>query len=97
MAERAATTGKEQEARIDLVLEGGGVKGIALIGALSVLEERGFQTQNVAGASAGAIVAALHSAGYIPLPNYRRSSGSSITTVLRIGPGRTRFPSQEAI
>jgi NTE family protein len=64
MAERAATTGKEQEARIDLVLEGGGVKGIALIGALSVLEERGFQTQNVAGASAGAIVAALHSAGY---------------------------------
>jgi predicted acylesterase/phospholipase RssA len=37
MTERAATTGKGQEERVDLVLEGGGVKGIALIGALSVL------------------------------------------------------------
>jgi NTE family protein len=46
------------------VLEGGGVKGNALVGALSVLEERGFQSQNVAGASAGAIVAVLHAAGY---------------------------------
>jgi NTE family protein len=56
--------GTKQEERVDLVLEGGGVKGNALVGALSVLEERGFQTQNVAGASAGAIVAALHAAGY---------------------------------
>lgn len=56
--------GAEQEKRVDLVLEGGGVKGNALVGALSVLEERGFQTQNVAGASAGAIVTALHAAGY---------------------------------
>lgn len=53
-----------KERRVDLVLEGGGVKGIALVGALSVLEERGFETQNVAGTSAGAIVAALHAAGY---------------------------------
>jgi NTE family protein len=53
--------------RVDLVLEGGGVKGNALVGALSVLEERGFRTQNVAGASAGAIVAALHAAGYTAL------------------------------
>jgi NTE family protein len=64
MTEREAVARKEQEERIDLVLEGGGVKGIALVGALSVLEERGFQTQNVAGSSAGAIVAALHAAGY---------------------------------
>jgi NTE family protein len=62
MAEREA--GTAQEKRVDLVLEGGGVKGNALVGALSVLEARGFQTQNVAGASAGAIVAALHAAGY---------------------------------
>ena len=64
MTEQGATAGQEQEKRVDLVLEGGGVKGIALVGALSVLEERGFQTQNVAGASAGAIVAVLHAAGY---------------------------------
>lgn len=49
---------------MDLVLEGGGVKGVALVGAYSVLEERGYETESVAGASAGAIVAALIAAGY---------------------------------
>jgi NTE family protein len=48
----------------DLVCEGGGVKGIGLAGAFSVLEERGFKPQNVAGTSAGAITAALIAAGY---------------------------------
>ncbi len=52
------------ENNVDLVFEGGGVKGIALVGALSVLEERGYRPQNTAGASAGAIVAALLAAGY---------------------------------
>jgi NTE family protein len=49
---------------VDLVFEGGGVKGIGLVGAVSVLEERGYQPQNVAGTSAGAIVATLLAAGY---------------------------------
>jgi hypothetical protein len=31
----------------DLVLEGGGVKGIALVGAISVLEERGYTFHKV--------------------------------------------------
>jgi NTE family protein len=47
----------------DLVLEGGGVKGIALVGAVDVLEEHGYQVQRVAGTSAGAIVGALVAAG----------------------------------
>nr|WP_246351678.1 patatin-like phospholipase family protein [Deinobacterium chartae] len=54
----------EHERRYDLVLEGGGIKGIALIGALAVLEQRGYRPQRLAGTSAGAIVAALHAAGY---------------------------------
>lgn len=49
--------------QVDLVLEGGGVKGIALVGVLSVLEERGYRFQRVAGTSAGAIVGALVAAG----------------------------------
>ena len=49
---------------VDLVLEGGGVKGVALVGAYSVLEERGYRPECVAGASAGAIVAALIAARY---------------------------------
>ena len=49
---------------VDLVFEGGGVKGIGLIGAYSVLEEHGYRPQNLAGTSAGAIVATLAAAGY---------------------------------
>ncbi|NEE03419.1 patatin-like phospholipase family protein [Phytoactinopolyspora halotolerans] len=47
----------------DLVLEGGGVKGIALVGAISELEERGYRFHRVAGTSAGAIVGSLVAAG----------------------------------
>jgi len=51
--------------RLDAVFEGGGVKGIAFAGALSVAERYGYRDfQNVAGTSAGAIVAALVAAGY---------------------------------
>lgn len=53
-----------RELRADAVFEGGGVKGIGLVGALAVAEERGHVWQNVAGTSAGAIVAALVAAGY---------------------------------
>lgn len=49
--------------KCDVVLEGGGVKGIALVGAVDVLEEHGYQVQRVAGTSAGAIVGALIAAG----------------------------------
>jgi NTE family protein len=55
---------EEHERDVDLVFEGGGLKGIALVGAYSVLEERGYRPQNIAGTSAGAIVAALLAAGY---------------------------------
>jgi len=46
------------------VFQGGGVKGIALVGALQVAENRGVSLKGVGGASAGAIVAALYAAGY---------------------------------
>ncbi len=54
----------ERERQVDLVCEGGGVLGIGLVGAYSVLEASGFQPQNLAGTSAGAIVATLIAAGY---------------------------------
>jgi NTE family protein len=50
--------------KYDAVFEGGGVKGVALIGALKRLEEEGIEFGRVAGTSAGAIAAALVSAGY---------------------------------
>ncbi len=45
------------------MLEGGGVKGIALVGAAQRLAEAGYRFPRVAGSSAGAIVGALIAAG----------------------------------
>lgn len=53
LEERAETRGA------DLVLEGGGVKGIGLVGAISALVDDGYVFPRVGGTSAGAIVAAL--------------------------------------
>ncbi len=43
----------------DLVLEGGGVKGLGLVGGVAVLVEAGYAFPRVAGSSAGAIVGAV--------------------------------------
>ncbi len=51
--------------KADGVFEGGGVKGIALVGALAAAEDYGYDDwQRVAGTSAGAIIAALLASGY---------------------------------
>src|SRR6266511_888898 len=47
----------------DLVLEGGGVKGIGLVGAYSILKEAGYEFHRIAGSSAGAIAGALIASG----------------------------------
>jgi NTE family protein len=43
----------------DLVLSGGGVKGIGLVGAVVALMEAGYRPQRVSGTSAGSIVGAV--------------------------------------
>ena len=52
----------------NLVFEGGGVKGIAYVGALEVLDQEGIlkDIERVAGTSAGAMVAVLVGLGYTP-------------------------------
>lgn len=50
--------------KADAVFEGGGVKGIGLVGAASCLEDKGYSWQRCAGTSAGAIIAAMLAAGY---------------------------------
>jgi NTE family protein len=49
--------------RADLVLEGGGIKGIGLGGAVRRLQSAGYRFERIAGTSAGAIVAALLASG----------------------------------
>jgi NTE family protein len=51
----------------DGVFEGGGVKGIAFVGALEAARDHGIKRwENVAGTSAGAIIASLLAVGYEP-------------------------------
>jgi NTE family protein len=45
--------------RADLVLSGGGVKGIALAGAAAALVDAGYTPQRISGTSAGALVGAV--------------------------------------
>lgn len=49
--------------RADLVLEGGGVKGIGFVGAIESLRGAGYEIERIAGTSAGAVVGALVAAG----------------------------------
>jgi len=50
--------------KCDAVFQGGGVKGIGFVGAVTALEKAGYRFVNLAGTSAGAIVAALLAVGY---------------------------------
>ncbi len=52
-----------QRQRCDLVLGGGGVRGVAHIGAMAALEEAEYDVMRAAGASAGAIAGAFAVAG----------------------------------
>ncbi|MBN1380842.1 MAG: patatin-like phospholipase family protein [Deltaproteobacteria bacterium] len=62
----------------NLVFEGGGVKGIAYIGAMQVLSQRGYlkEIQRVGGTSAGAINALVFALGY-DIPSQRRIIAST--------------------
>ncbi|WP_437751914.1 patatin-like phospholipase family protein [Sorangium sp. So ce1389] len=87
--ERPAAGPAPQRRRIDFVLEGGGVKGIALVGAISAihdqLEQRDeyrarftLEGSRAAGTSAGAVIAALLVAGYTPAEIRRIIAGPEI-------------------
>ncbi|NHN31060.1 patatin-like phospholipase family protein [Paenibacillus agricola] len=50
--------------KINAVFQGGGVKGVALAGAIAAAEQKGIKFHQVAGTSSGAIIASLIAAGY---------------------------------
>ena len=52
--------------KIGLVLSGGGVKGIAHIGVIKALSERGIYADVISGVSAGALVGSLYASGLTP-------------------------------
>lgn len=60
--------------KADLVLEGGGVKGLGTAGAVMRLLKEGYQFQRVAGTSVGAVAAAFVASG-VDAPELRRLMG----------------------
>ena len=55
---------QKQQAKIGLVLSGGGAKGFAHVGVLKAIEKSGLQIHYIGGTSMGAIVGGLYAAGY---------------------------------
>jgi NTE family protein len=64
--------------KLNLVLEGGGVKGIGLVGAIEELENAGYSWDYIGGTSAGAIVATLLAVGYTGKELYEIVTGTEM-------------------
>ncbi len=62
----AGTDGQTLKTRpkVGLALSGGGAKGLAHIGVLKVLEEKGIAVDCIAGTSMGAVIGGLYAVGY---------------------------------
>ena len=71
-----------------LVMEGGGAKGAAYVGALLALEERGVlrHIKRYAGSSAGAMTACLLAVGYSPLEVLHVLKTTDLEGLVKPGP-----------
>ncbi len=56
----------EQKYKIGIAFSGGGARGIAHLGVLDAMHDRGIEPQVIAGTSMGAIVGCFYAAGYTP-------------------------------
>jgi predicted acylesterase/phospholipase RssA len=63
---------------LDVVFEGGGMKGAAFAGAVEILLGKGFKLRRLIGSSAGAITASLLAAGY-DVPELATVLGERVT------------------
>jgi NTE family protein len=81
------------------VFEGGGAKGVAYVGALHAIEDRGLGVAAVAGASAGAITAVLVACGYSAarLEKEMASSLSHLAAQLPPRGNRSKLPWLKAL
>lgn len=69
--------------KLGLALSGGGIRGVAHLGAIKALEERGFTFSHVSGASAGSIVGAFYCNGYGPEEILKIIEKTSLYKVVR--------------
>lgn len=57
---------KENKKKVALALSSGGPRGFSYIGAIEVLQERGYEITSVAGTSIGSLVGGMFAAGKLP-------------------------------
>lgn len=72
--------------KVNLIFQGGGVKGVAFVGALIALQNvrnPEIEIVSVGGVSAGAIVAALYAAGYTPDELKKELYETPLSTLVR--------------
>ena len=68
---------------IGVALAGGGLKGVAHIGALKALEDLGLEIDYITGTSSGAIMASLYAMGYSPF-EIKQITKESYKQIIRI-------------
>jgi len=56
---------EEPKRDVALVLSSGGARGLAHIGAIDILQERGYHIHSVAGTSMGAVIGAMYASGHL--------------------------------
>ena len=77
--------------KVGLVLSGGGVRGMAHIGAIQALEEQGIFPEVVSGSSAGAVVGALYCHGYSPVEMKQFFAETPLFHISRFAFGKPGF------
>ena len=76
--------------KVGLVLSGGGATGLAHIGVLKALEEKGIPIDYITGTSAGALVGSMYASGYSPeeIENYVLSEDFQLMITGKIKPNQ---------
>lgn len=63
---KTSVSSSQNKKNVALVLSSGGARGMAQIGAIEVLEERGYQITSIAGCSIGSIIGGAYACGALP-------------------------------
>lgn len=79
------SSANKNDAKIGLVLSGGGARAYAHIGVLQALNEHNIYPTHLSGSSAGALVGALYCNGYSPLDILELAKSHEFLQIFKIG------------
>lgn len=82
-------TDQNKPQRIGLALSGGGIRGVAHLGVIQALTDKGVEFSHISGTSAGAVAAAFFAAGYEPKETLKIIREAHLLRLLRPSIGST--------